>query len=97
MEFKVQKEVLDSGVKIVFAAVDGMDFCGGSVVIDSLGNITAHADDSEQLLCADIDMSSASEIRAEKPCTSLILITNKTIDKKSSHNPYTQDYAQFFV
>ena len=27
----------------------------------------------------------------------LILITNKTIDKKSSHNPYTQDYAQFFV
>ena len=27
----------------------------------------------------------------------IILITNKTIDKKSSHNPYTQDYAQFFV
>ena len=29
--------------------------------------------------------------------TPLILITNKTIDKKSSHNPYTQDYARFFV
>ena len=41
MKFKVQKEVLDSGVKIVFAAVEGMDFCGGSVVIDPLGNITA--------------------------------------------------------
>ena len=27
----------------------------------------------------------------------LILITNKTIDKKSSHDPYTQDYARFFV
>ncbi len=27
----------------------------------------------------------------------LILITNKTIYKKSSHNPYTQDYARFFV
>ena len=26
-----------------------------------------------------------------------ILITNKTIDKKSSHNPYMQDYARFFV
>lgn len=25
MEFKVQKEVLDNGVKIVFAAVEGMD------------------------------------------------------------------------
>ena len=27
---------------------------------------------------------------------SLILITNKTVDKKSSHNPYTQDYAKIF-
>ena len=32
-------------------------------------------------------------------CTekALILITNKTVDKKSSHNPYIQDYARFFV
>ena len=50
---------------------DGMDFCGGSVVVEPLGNITAHADDSEQLLYADIDMSSASAIRAEQPYTSL--------------------------
>ena len=28
---------------------------------------------------------------------SIILITNKTVDKKSSHNPYMQDYARFFV
>ena len=27
----------------------------------------------------------------------LIQITNKTVDKKSSHNPYMQDYARFFV
>ena len=27
----------------------------------------------------------------------LILNPNKTIDKKSSHNPYMQDYAPFFV
>ncbi len=26
-----------------------------------------------------------------------ILITNKTVDKKSSYNPYMQDYARFFV
>ena len=25
----------------------------------------------------------------------MILITNKTVDKKSSHNPYMQDYARF--
>ena len=29
--------------------------------------------------------------------TDIILITNKTVDKKSSHNPYMQDYARFFV
>ena len=31
------------------------------------------------------------------PCGVIILITNKTVDKKSSHNPYMQDYARFFV
>ena len=30
-------------------------------------------------------------------CGDVILITNKTADKKSSHNPYMQDYARFFV
>ena len=29
--------------------------------------------------------------------SSVILRTNKTVDKKSSHNPYMQDYARFFV
>ena len=31
-----------------------------------------------------------------KSKTALILITNKTVDKKSSHNPYMQDYAKIF-
>jgi len=35
--------------------------------------------------------------KGEIDMTGFILITNKTIDKKSSHNPYTQDYARFFV
>ena len=30
------------------------------------------------------------------PSGELILITNKTVDKKSSHNPYMQDYAMIF-
>ena len=33
----------------------------------------------------------------EKEIVDIILITNKTVDKKSSHNPYMQDYARFFV
>ena len=36
-------------------------------------------------------------LRPKSRRSDIILITNKTIDKKSSHNPYTQDYAQFFV
>ena len=31
------------------------------------------------------------------PAPPLILITNKTVDKKSSQNPYMQDYARFFL
>ena len=27
----------------------------------------------------------------------IILITNKTVDKKSLHDPYMQDHARFFV
>ena len=33
---------------------------------------------------------------SEKDEAALILITNKTVDKKSSHNPYMQDYAKIF-
>ena len=33
----------------------------------------------------------------EKEIVDIILITNKTVDKKSSHNPYMQDDAGFFV
>ena len=49
-----------------------------------------------EALCGKIISLYHSDIIAEYTDV-LILITNKTIDKKSSHNPYTQDYARFFV
>lgn len=49
----------------------GMEFCGGSVVVDPCGNITAHADSTEQILYAEINMASASAARVQKPYTSL--------------------------
>ena len=45
-----------------------------------------------------IKKSGISAFNNSQPiCRYIILITNKTIDKKSSHNPYMQDHARFFV
>ena len=48
-----------------------------------------------QTLCAPLQRKYAEYSKAYFPC--VIQITNKTVDKKSSHNPYMQDYARFFV
>lgn len=50
---------------------DGMDFSGESLVIDASGNLVAKADDTEQILYADIDLSESARIRGLKPYTSL--------------------------
>lgn len=49
----------------------GMDFSGESIVADYNGNTLALADDSEQLLFAEVDLSAASQARQSKPYTSL--------------------------
>ena len=57
----------------------------------------AFADDVKRNKEAGMNDRISKSLDAQKIISVLILITNKTIDKKSSHNPYTQDYAQFFV
>ena len=78
------------------AASDELAISGGTAVVyfSATGNTADIAEKVANILNAD-----KFEIIPEEPYTpdDLILITNKTIDKKSSHNPYTQDYAQFFV
>ena len=49
----------------------GMDFSGESIVADYNGNTLALADDSEQLLFAEVDLSAAGQARQSKPYTSL--------------------------
>ena len=51
------------------------------------GDVAAESQLQERFLCMPINQSKGV----------IILITNKTVDKKSSHNPYMQDYARFFV
>lgn len=50
---------------------DGMYFAGESIICDANGNLIIKADDSEQIVCADIDMSESAKIRIRRPYTSL--------------------------
>lgn len=45
----------------------GLDFTGGSAVVDPLGNTLAHAGREEGLLIADIDPAKAVEVRSSMP------------------------------
>ena len=50
---------------------DAMEFSGESLVADHGGGLIALADDREQLLLAEVDLSGAAAARAAKPYTSL--------------------------
>ncbi len=45
----------------------GLQFTGGSAVIDPLGNILAHGGEGEGLVIADIDSAKVSEVRSAMP------------------------------
>ena len=48
-----------------------MDFSGESIVVDPNGDTVIKADDTEQLVYADIDLSKATNIRRHRPYTTL--------------------------
>jgi predicted amidohydrolase len=48
-----------------------MVFAGESILTDANGNVVVKADDSEQLLMAEIDLQTSGEIRRQRPYTSL--------------------------
>jgi len=50
---------------------DEMNFCGGSLVVDPDGTVIAQADDSEQILFADIDFSLINSSREKRDFLSL--------------------------
>lgn len=48
-----------------------MDFAGESLVADSSGKVLVKADDSEQLVYAEVSLENAAHMRAQKPYTAL--------------------------
>lgn len=50
---------------------DEMTFSGESIAVDANGNVITKADDSEQIVYADIDLSRSQKIRNSKPYTQL--------------------------
>ena len=46
---------------------EAMHFCGESLVVDPRGNLMAKADDREQILYADLDLSLIEKSREERP------------------------------
>ena len=50
-----------------------MDFCGQSLVVDPNGEFVAKADDSEQVLYAEVDLDLIAESREARPYLKLRL------------------------
>ena len=48
-----------------------MDFSGESIVVDANGDIAALADDTEQILYAELDLHESARIRRKRPYTGL--------------------------
>jgi len=48
-----------------------MDFCGESILVDASGSVAVKADDTEQIVYADLDVAAAGKLRSQKTYTSL--------------------------
>ena len=70
-EWELRVAAVQSGLFIAMCNRVGiekdMDFCGQSVVVDPYGDVVAKADDSEQILYADIDLELIEKSREARP------------------------------
>lgn len=70
-EWEIRVQAMHSGVFIAMCnrvgLEDDMNFIGQSIVVDPNGNIIAKAENSEQILYAEIDLHQSSAVRNEKP------------------------------
>jgi len=46
---------------------ENIHFCGESIVVDPHGNVVVKADDSEQILYAEFDLSLVEQAHTERP------------------------------
>jgi predicted amidohydrolase len=70
-EWELRIPAMQNGVYIAMCnrvGLEGeMDFCGESIVVDPNGNVVKKADDTEQILYADIDFELVREARKSRP------------------------------
>jgi len=70
-EWELRVAAVQSGLFIAMCNRVGiekdMDFCGQSVVVDPHGEVVAKADDTEQILCADVDLELIEKSREARP------------------------------
>ena len=85
-------------MKVLLFLAKGFETMEASVFIDVMGWAkTDHHHDIDVVTCGFSKTVTSSFGLPVIVDMLVILNTNKTIDKKSSHNPYMQDYARFFV
>jgi predicted amidohydrolase len=74
-EWEVRVQAFQNSVTVAMCnrvgAEGDMVFAGESLVTDAKGNIIVKADDTEQLVIAEVDLQSVGKIRAGKPYTTL--------------------------
>ena len=74
-EWEVRVQAFQNSVAVAMCNRVGhegeMDFAGESLVTDASGNLLAKADDTEQILYADVDLSQSAVTRSSRPYTNL--------------------------
>ena len=69
-EWELRVQAMQNSVFIVMCnrvGIEGdMDFCGESIIIDPNGRVIKKADDSEQLILADLEIDQIKEIRKKR-------------------------------
>lgn len=74
-EWELRVQARQNGVYIAMCnrvgLEDGMDFCGASMVAGPDGELVAMADDREQLITVELDLSHAAEVQRSRPYLSL--------------------------
>jgi predicted amidohydrolase len=74
-EWEIRVQAFQNSVAIAMCnrvgTEDDMVFAGESILADANGNAIAKADDTEQLIFAEIDLKTVGKVRSRKPYTTL--------------------------
>ena len=74
-EWEIKVQAFQNSVAIAMCnrtgKEDAMDFAGESLLVDANGNTIVKADDREQIIYTDVDLSVSKKVRSKRPYTNL--------------------------